>query len=62
MKKNRVDAIINLGPMKHICKYTGVWEEIKDSETLGNGEMELNAVKYRRKGEKGLVLRDIVKR
>ena len=48
--------------MKHICKYKGVWEEIKDSETLGYGEMELNAVKYRRKGEKGLVLRDIVKR
>ena len=48
--------------MKHICKYTGVWEEIKDSGTLGYGEMKLNAVKYRRKGKKGLVLRDIVKR
>lgn len=23
-----------MDPMKHICKYTGVGEEIKDSETL----------------------------
>lgn len=40
-----------MDPMKHVCKYTRVWEEIKDSETL-DMEMEFNAVKYGREKER----------